>query len=56
MGRSSAPHFYDMPPALLDPVERFRRGAELNEADADTFYQGGEQGYIDYPTLNPCAA
>lgn len=34
-----------------DLVERFRRGARLNEADAATFYQGGEQGYLDYPTL-----
>lgn len=34
-----------------DLVERFRLGAALNEADASTFYQGGEHGYIDYPTL-----
>lgn len=35
-----------------DLVERFRQNAPLNEADASTFYQGGEQGYLDYPTLN----
>lgn len=34
-----------------DLVERIRRGAPLNEANAETFYQGGEQGYLDYPTL-----
>ena len=34
-----------------DLVERFRRGAPLNEPDRDTFYQGGEKGYLDYPTL-----
>lgn len=34
-----------------DLVERFRAGAPLNEWDADTFYQGGDRGYIDYPTL-----
>lgn len=35
-----------------DLVERFRRGAALNEADAGTFYQGDEHGYLDYPTLS----
>jgi len=34
-----------------DLIERFRRGAPLNEPDRDTFYQGGEKGYLDYPTL-----
>lgn len=34
-----------------DLVERIRLGAPLNEADASTFYQGGEHGYLDYPTL-----
>lgn len=34
-----------------DLVERFRLNAELNEADPDTFYAPGPQGYIDYPTL-----
>ncbi len=34
-----------------DLVERFRRGAPLNEPDRDTFYQGGEKGYLDYPML-----
>ena len=34
-----------------DLVERFRRGAELNEPDRSTFYGGGAKGYTDYPTL-----
>lgn len=34
-----------------DLVERFRRGAPLNEPDRSTFYGGGERGYTDYPTL-----
>ncbi len=34
-----------------DLVERFARDASLNAADQSTFYGGGEQGYIDYPTL-----
>lgn len=39
-----------------DLVERFRRGAELAEADPDTFYAPGPdgfaQGYTDYPALD----
>ena len=40
-------------PFLANPdlLERFRRGAELNEPDFDTFYTPGEEGYTDYPTL-----
>ena len=34
-----------------DLVERFRQNAALNPVDRDTFYQGGERGYLDYPTL-----
>jgi N-ethylmaleimide reductase len=32
-----------------DLVDRFRQGLPLNKADPDTFYQGGEKGYTDYP-------
>lgn len=39
-----------------DLVERFRRGATLNQADSDTFYQGEARGYTDYPTLADAAA
>ena len=35
-----------------DLVERFRRGAPLNEPDEATFYGGGEEGYTDYPALD----
>jgi N-ethylmaleimide reductase len=34
-----------------DLVERFKRGAPLNEPDMGTFYGGSEKGYTDYPTL-----
>lgn len=34
-----------------DLPERLRLGAPLNEQDFDTFYGGGERGYLDYPTL-----
>jgi len=34
-----------------DLPERFRIGAALNEPDHVTFYGGGVQGYVDYPTL-----
>lgn len=41
-------------PFLANPdlVERFRRGAELNDPDPETFYSPGEEGYLDYPTLD----
>ncbi len=34
-----------------DLVERFRLGAPLNVPDPQTFFQGEERGYTDYPTL-----
>ncbi|WP_276499621.1 alkene reductase [Pontibacter litorisediminis] len=34
-----------------DLPERFEQGAELQEADPNTFYVPGEKGYIDYPSL-----
>jgi 2,4-dienoyl-CoA reductase-like NADH-dependent reductase (Old Yellow Enzyme family) len=34
-----------------DLAERWRTGADLNEADQATFYGGGAEGYTDYPTL-----
>lgn len=34
-----------------DLVERFERGAELAEPNADLFYTPGPEGYTDYPTL-----
>ncbi|OIR00065.1 N-ethylmaleimide reductase [mine drainage metagenome] len=40
-------------PFLANPdlVERYKIDAPLNQADANTFYGGTEQGYTDYPTL-----
>ncbi|WP_142847720.1 alkene reductase [Telmatospirillum sp. J64-1] len=35
-----------------DLVERLQSGAPLNEPDPKTFYGGGAEGYIDYPTLD----
>ncbi|MFD1260723.1 alkene reductase [Entomomonas asaccharolytica] len=34
-----------------DLPERFKQNAALNTPDKDTFYSGGAEGYIDYPTL-----
>jgi N-ethylmaleimide reductase len=34
-----------------DLPERFAKQLPLNKPDADTFYHGGEKGYIDYPKL-----
>ncbi|MEL6372273.1 MAG: alkene reductase [Pseudomonadota bacterium] len=34
-----------------DLPERLRGDAPLNKPDPDTFYQGEEKGYTDYPTL-----
>lgn len=40
-------------PFLANPdlPERFRRGAELNPPNKQTFYGGDERGYTDYPSL-----
>ncbi len=34
-----------------DLVERFAAGAPLNDPRPETFYQGGAEGYTDYPVL-----
>ncbi|GGF01277.1 alkene reductase [Hymenobacter cavernae] len=34
-----------------DLVERYQQGAALNDPDQATFYGGGDEGYIDYPSL-----
>jgi len=39
-----------------DLVERFKRGASLNDFDKATFYGGGAKGYTDYPALQSAAA
>ncbi|WP_203140961.1 alkene reductase [Marinobacter mangrovi] len=44
-------------PFLANPdlPARLKVGAELNEPDPNTFYTQGEEGYIDYPTLEALA-
>ena len=39
-----------------DLVERFRKGAALNEIDMPNLYAGGAKGYTDYPFLSDAAA
>jgi len=39
-----------------DLVARFKRGSHLNPADRETFYQGEERGYTDYPALAAAAS
>ncbi|WP_444932794.1 alkene reductase [Microbulbifer sp. JTAC008] len=40
-------------PFLANPdlLKRFKADASLNEADPNTFYTGGANGYTDYPTM-----
>lgn len=41
-----------------DLVERFRQNQPLSQGDVETFYKGGDKGYVDYPVwqekANPC--
>ena len=39
-----------------DLVRRVALGAPLNPGDVNTFYAGGTQGYLDYPTLEEAQA
>jgi 2,4-dienoyl-CoA reductase-like NADH-dependent reductase (Old Yellow Enzyme family) len=39
-----------------DLVHRIAIGAPLNSGDVSTFYAGGAEGYVDYPTLDEAAA
>ena len=50
-GRADLVAFGKLFIANPDLVERFRRGAPLNEPDSKTFYGGDERGYTDYPAL-----
>ncbi len=36
-----------------DLPQRFKENAPLRSADIETFYQGDEKGYTDYPSMNP---
>lgn len=44
--------------ALANPdlPRRLRAGAELNQPDRETYYGGGDHGYIDYPSLDDAPA
>jgi len=35
-----------------DLPSRFAHGHPLAQADRETFYQGGERGYADYPAFS----
>jgi len=39
-----------------DLVHRLAAGAPLSPGDAGTFYSGGAEGYVDYPTLHEAKA
>lgn len=39
-----------------DLVERIRLGVPLNEPDSSSFYWGGAEGYVDYPTWQEAQA
>jgi N-ethylmaleimide reductase len=45
-------------PFLANPdlPARLQQGAALNEGDMATWYSQGDEGYIDYPALEPIAA
>jgi N-ethylmaleimide reductase len=51
-GRSDLISFGKLFIANPDLPERFARNARLAEADPATYYGGGAEGYIDYPTLS----
>lgn len=50
-GRVNAIAFGRLFIANPDLPERARRGTDLNTYDRTTFYGGGVEGYVDYPTL-----
>src|SRR5690606_5226767 len=39
-----------------DLPARFEAGADIQSPDKDTYYAGGEKGYIDYPNLREVPA
>ena len=51
-GKQTAVAFGVIYLANPDLPERFKTGAELNEANPDTFYTPGPEGYTDYPFMN----
>lgn len=55
-GRADAVAFGAAFLANPDLVRRFREGAPLNAPQRETYYGGGAEGYIDYPTLDEVGA
>lgn len=51
-GKADAIAFGKLYIANPDLVERFEKDAPLNEPHPETFYQGGAEGYTDYPFLD----
>ncbi|QIG53778.1 alkene reductase [Altererythrobacter sp. BO-6] len=51
-GRAELVSFARLYLANPDLLRRFALGAPLNQVDPETFYQGEERGYTDYPALN----
>lgn len=50
-GEADAVAFGKLSLANPDLARRFRRGAELNAPQPETFYSHGAEGYVDYPAL-----
>jgi N-ethylmaleimide reductase len=50
-GKADAMAFSKLFIANPDLPKRFALGAPLNEWKSDTFYSGGADGYVDYPSL-----
>jgi len=50
-GEADAVGFGKLFIANPDLVERFAKGAKLNEPHVETFYSHGPEGYVDYPSL-----
>jgi len=55
-GRADATVFGSSFIANPDLPERLRSGAPLNTPDKSTFYSGGAEGLVDYPTLETARA
>ncbi len=51
-GRADAVAFGRLFIANPDLPERIAQGGPYNEPDGSTFYGGGAEGYVDYPTLH----
>ncbi len=55
-GKAQLVSFASLALANPDLVKRFELHASLNKPDRNTYYSGGDKGYIDYPTLNQSLA